>query len=161
YASDDPNDAFDPNWAAAWWTLDGEEEELQLLVEELTARIELLPQGSPERNALEAQRKDAANAKQDVGDGKQALDPYQTQATDTLDGGEGDDELFGSSRADRLVGGPGSDRFHHSGGDDLVSGGTDSDGMDEDVYVIDTDDLPEWIEIVAVNRAGAGSSLVA
>ncbi|MBX9622691.1 MAG: hypothetical protein K2X82_02645 [Gemmataceae bacterium] len=74
---------------------------------------------------------------------------YQGITVDRLDGGAGNDTLFGSDRGDQLNGNYGSDTIYHSAGADTVMGGTAADAddplndaddplndSDEDVYVV-------------------------
>ena len=49
---------------------------------------------------------------------------------DTLDGGFGDDRLFGGGGADTLIGGFGNDSLYGGFGDDLLTGGDGDDFMD-------------------------------
>jgi Ca2+-binding RTX toxin-like protein len=65
--------------------------------------------------------------------------PYQIR----VDGGAGDDELFGRDRADTFDGGPGDDRLVGAGGDDTLRGGTGTDraegGAGVDTCVAETE----------------------
>jgi hypothetical protein len=53
---------------------------------------------------------------------------------DTLDGGEGDDSLFGGNAGsgDLLLGGRGDDKLHGRGGDDTIEGGEGNDRLQGD-----------------------------
>ena len=66
-----------------------------------------------------------------------------TIVTELLDGGEDNDELFGSQFADKLFGNEGNDLFHHSAGRDTVVGG----GGDADAYLLDGTERDDEISI--------------
>lgn len=58
-----------------------------------------------------------------------------------LDGGEGNDQLFGAAGADTLYGGAGADMLAGADGNDLLDGGAGADTMDggsgDDTYIAD------------------------
>ncbi len=65
------------------------------------------------------------------GDGHpDGVDSAQTGGNDTLDGGFGDDRLYGGGGNDTLLGGFGNDVMHGGYGDDLLSGGDGNDVME-------------------------------
>ncbi|HEV2530156.1 calcium-binding protein [Phenylobacterium sp.] len=48
----------------------------------------------------------------------------------SVDGGDGNDVIWGGAQGESLTGGNGADTIHGGGGDDLISGGRDSDLLD-------------------------------
>src|SRR5262249_27807112 len=59
--------------------------------------------------------------------GNDTLAPSQLDVLYTLDGGLGDDELFGGNLADILLGGEGNDGLFGNGGNDRIDGGSGND----------------------------------
>jgi Ca2+-binding RTX toxin-like protein len=59
-----------------------------------------------------------------------ALGTNSVMGADVIDGGDGDDQLFGQGGADTIVGGLGNDLIHAGSGSDTVSGG----GGDDTIY---------------------------
>lgn len=53
----------------------------------------------------------------------------QPTCKNLMDGGPGNDTIFGGVIGDTMVGGPGDDEFHASGGTDTVDGGEGSDTL--------------------------------
>ena len=89
-----------------------------------------------------------------------SLDPNQTILVNTLDGGEGNDTLQGSSMPDMLSGGSGNDTFYHVPGDgtltatlirDTIQGGTG-----EDTFFIDGTPEDDNISL-EVNQDASGN----
>jgi Ca2+-binding RTX toxin-like protein len=52
----------------------------------------------------------------------------------TVDGGPGDDMIFGGKKNDRLSGGPGRDSLTGEGGNDIISGGAGNDTLNGDTW---------------------------
>ncbi|MBN8870301.1 MAG: hypothetical protein J0H66_10515 [Solirubrobacterales bacterium] len=52
----------------------------------------------------------------------------------TVDGGPGDDMIFGGKKDDRLSGGPGRDSLTGEGGNDIISGGAGNDTLNGDLW---------------------------
>ena len=74
----------------------------------------------------------------------------------TLDGAEGDDQLFGRSKDDLLLGGDGWDALYGGGGNDTLDGGPRGDWMEggagDDTYLVD--DLSDTV----VERSKGGGT---
>jgi Ca2+-binding RTX toxin-like protein len=84
------------------------------------------------------------------------INPYQQVNVDVLEGGAGDDHLFGSPYHDRLVGGAGNDVIQHSAGNDFVSGGEGA----QDQYIVLGTNQADTILVELVEDAAGGTPTV-
>lgn len=139
-----------PNWVVTYAMLIARENELtSTIIPQLEQKLHTTDSTTAEYTDLAQQLTDAGNELVTINDAEDSLNPYQNIKLDRLDGGDGNDELHGSTLNDFLFGGMGSDLFYHSAGQDVVIGGTDSNGKDTDTYLLDGTNGNDRIRIKA------------
>ncbi len=92
---------------------------------------------------------------------------------DLLDGGDGNDTLISGSGRDFLIGGDGDDYLETSGEDDVLFGGAGNDtfelegddyshgGSGDDLFQVDTDDIADWNQGNSVDATGYDATAAA
>jgi Ca2+-binding RTX toxin-like protein len=93
------------------------------------------------------------------GTGNDRLTVSTTSAVSTLNGGDGDDLLFGSNNNNVLNGDLGDDRLDGNGGSDALHGGTDLDLLDVDIADYDNANANCKLD-VSIGAGGANDGLI-